>query len=377
MVERQENDIQVRPMRPDEADVVRGIMKASFPSTKGVFFSMSPHVLVAERDGEVEGAIVPKIVSLPRNRKAGLFAWAFIRPEMRGKGTAQIMVRAATEFFDEQGCDELLACIEGHNTSSSSLFSNQDYVMLSPWQQFRRWGPGILSVWKRIFHYLDIGYFVWARTRPEEVGESGNRVIRWFGCLAVNLLVLMLALWRLAWFGCPELNTVLAATATCLFLFGLRDVAMRLGGKAIGQKLRYRAWESGFPLSVAIGAITGRFFPMPGSLYPADKTWRHQEFISKLALIALASSIPMLLFASALWVAYHFGNLSPGNTALIAAALYVAKHFVMFDIAMPFFPFASYNGRRIWNWNKVVWGVMGAVALIVFFVPPWQFPGRL
>jgi len=46
----------------------------------------------------------------------------------------------------------------------------------------------------------------------------------------------------------------------------------------------------------------------------------------------------------------------------------IGKSLALFDIALIFFPFASFNGRRIWDWNRVVWGVLAAAAVVVFFV---------
>ncbi len=40
----------------------------------------------------------------------------------------------------------------------------------------------------------------------------------------------------------------------------------------------------------------------------------------------------------------------------------------VFDIARPFFPFVSFNGRRIWDWSRPVWIVLAALAVTRLFV---------
>jgi hypothetical protein len=38
------------------------------------------------------------------------------------------------------------------------------------------------------------------------------------------------------------------------------------------------------------------------------------------------------------------------------------------DIIGAFFPLTCYNGRRLWDWNRWVWGVLAVAAAALFFV---------
>jgi hypothetical protein len=38
------------------------------------------------------------------------------------------------------------------------------------------------------------------------------------------------------------------------------------------------------------------------------------------------------------------------------------------DVLLPFFPFVSFGGRRIWDWNRVAWGVLVVAVLGLFLV---------
>ena len=76
----------IRPMKDDEKKIVHRIMRQSFPLIQGWFFSWTPNVLVAEQDGQVLGATVLKLFSLPENRRGGLVYWVFTAPEARGLG---------------------------------------------------------------------------------------------------------------------------------------------------------------------------------------------------------------------------------------------------------------------------------------------------
>ena len=67
----QEREIRVRPMRAEEKGTVRGIMKRSFPIVQRWFFSFTPNVLVAELNGQLEGAIVLKLLPFSGGRRGG------------------------------------------------------------------------------------------------------------------------------------------------------------------------------------------------------------------------------------------------------------------------------------------------------------------
>lgn len=361
----QESNIYVRPMRLEEKKVVHNIMSRSFPLVQRWFFSFTPHVLVAEQNGQLLGATVLKLIPLPGNRKGGLIYWVFTAPEARGTGTGQKLIEAALHFFEDKGCDEIMACVEGFNTSSSKLFSTRGFSILSPGQQFRRHGIGILPLWVRIFHYLDLGHFLWVRPGSE---RPDNPALQWWGNVLMNALVLLLALWGWTGFRDVNLTSFIAVPMMCVFFFGVRELAMRLTANGYGLSVRYRAWESGFPLSLAIALVFEGWYPVPGSVYPTKNGWRYRDLIPKLGPIAFAGALSVLLFTWGAWALLHFSVLPPEIKTWINIARIIGKSLALFDIALIFFPFASFNGRRIWDWNRVVWGVLAAAAVVVYFV---------
>lgn len=250
----QESNIYVRPMRQEEKKVVHNIMSRSFPLVQRWFFSFTPHVLVAEQNGQLLGATVLKLIPLPGNRKGGLIYWVFTAPEARGTGAGQKLIEAALHFFEDKGCDEIMACVEGFNTSSSKLFSTRGFSILSPGQQFRRHGIGILPLWVRIFHYIDIGHFVWSRPAAK---SADSPALQWWGTIFATTLIFWLAIWRENAFGEVTLMALPAALTAVIVFFGMRYLAMRLIARRYKLSVRYRAWESGFPLSLLLALAAG------------------------------------------------------------------------------------------------------------------------
>jgi GNAT superfamily N-acetyltransferase len=364
--------IHIRMMRPEEKRAVRRIAWRAFPWTARIFFSWSPHVLVAETvsgpDDEepprLIGGTVLKLFQLPQKaqeqRKGGLVSWIFVDPDAQGLGAGQALTEGAIAFFQEQGCAEMFACVEGYNTSSSKLFSTRGFERLSPGAQFVRYGLwGTLLVWVHTFHYIDIGHFLWAR--PADPTPE-RPVLQWWGTLLGNILIGYLALGRLAAFRYrPE--WLVALPLTVLVLLGARFGAMWLTARHREVTLHYRPWESGFPLGIVLSLAFGAFYPSPGSLYPPGNDWRYRDWLPDLGPMALsgASAVLTLTLLTA-------GTIAVGGPAewvvWLVPANVLTRSLLTLEILLPFFPLESYNGRRVWEWNRMAWVVLAALSLI-------------
>jgi hypothetical protein len=63
--------ISVRRMHEGEEGAVRALAGRAFSRLESAFFSPPVHTLVAERDGQLLGAVVPRLFRLPDKRQAG------------------------------------------------------------------------------------------------------------------------------------------------------------------------------------------------------------------------------------------------------------------------------------------------------------------
>jgi L-amino acid N-acyltransferase YncA len=355
----QTTEIHIRPMQKEERRKVHAIMRQAFPLIQQWFFSWTPHVLVAEQEGKLLGGIVLKLFKLPRGRKGGLVAWIFTAPEARGLGAGQRLAEAGIDFFEQHACDEIFACVEGYNTSSSALFATRGFSILSPGEQFRRYGLGTFAVWFKTFHFMDVGHFLWARPAAQ---TADSPALQWWGTVAANILLGLFVLWRANGFNIANSAMWLILPLVILALFGVRYLGMWLAARRQGLAVRFRAWESGFPLSLGIALAFGSLLLMPGNVYPAAGQPRYRDLLPRLGRAALAGTLPVLLVVWAAWGALRL-NLPAGLEAWLAALRQVGTILAVFDIALPFFPFTSLNGRRLWDWNKAVWALL-ALAVI-------------
>ncbi len=358
-------DIHIRPMRAEEKRDVSAIMRRSFEPTQQLFFSWSSDVLVAEQDAKLLGAVVLKMFPLPGDRKGGLIAWVFTAPQARGTGAGQRLIEAALKFLEEQDCDEVMACVEGYNSSSSKLFATRGFSILSPGEQFRRYGLGALAMWIRAFHFIDIGHFLWVRPAA---GQPDNPAMQWWGNWLANALIYLLALWRRSGFRQLSLSSVVEIPLLLAVFLGIRTLSMQWMARRHKMTVRYRAWESGFPLSLVIALAFGGQYPVLGSLYPVSDRWRYRDLLPKLGPVALSGVLPALALTWGAWALSRFGGLGPEASRWINSAMTMGRVLMLFDIVLTFFPFVSFNGRRIWDWNKLLWGFLALATVTLLFV---------
>jgi GNAT superfamily N-acetyltransferase len=352
--------VNVRPAGKEEKPAVQAVFRQAFPLLQRPFFTWSDHVLVAEYGGAVVGAVILEFYPLPEQRKGGYVAWLFTAPQVRGLGAGQRLVEAALAFFDEQGCAEASALVEGYNTSSMKQFATRGFGLLSPGQQVQRYGWWLPVVWVKTFHMFDIGHYLWARPAA---AAPDSPLMQWLGMLAANILAAWLALWGRGGFSRFDPAAFIAVPLLLALFFGLRTLLMQAAGRAQGLKLRYRAWESAVPLSFLISLIFRYFFTVPGGLYPHAPTYRYRTDAPKLGRAALAGIAPTLLLGWAAWAGLNIGSPQPAAAAWLEYALLIAQPLALFDTVMAFFPFVSFNGRRVWDWNRLVWLALSAAAL--------------
>jgi len=371
------SEINIRPMEKREKKQVAALMRKSFPLIQQLFFSFTPKVWVAEKEGTLIGGIVLKSFTLTKKKKIGLLYWSFVHPEARREGIGRLLYDTGIHVLEQEGCTDILGCIEGHNTPSSNLLADRGFEILSPGAQFKRFGLHTFLLWIRIFHFLDIGHFLWARPALE---QREHPALQWWG--SFFLTITLITLTRFSSLG--SLSAAFALFLGLLSLFSFRFLAMKGTAFIMGSKMRFRAWESGFPLFFVLSFfLPGILYPVPGGLYPEKTKWNYNRELSRLGPMALAGALSLLFltgFSRALLSLFESGVLKPtmdfpllsqwmtlASDTLATVSAY-GKTFLLFDMLFIFFPFTCFNGRRIWDWNKTIWIItaLSALCLVIF-----------
>jgi ribosomal protein S18 acetylase RimI-like enzyme len=362
--------ISVRRLGADDEDAVKALARRAFSPLVSLSFPRSPDALIAERGGELLGSVVLRTFRLPGSgrddhHRGGVMLWLMVDPEARRLGVGGRLVEAALRSFEERGCQEVFACVEGYNSSSANLFAARGFTILSFGEQLRRYGfLGTLSLWLKTSRLgADVGHFLWAR--PGQL-KADDPALQWWGGVVASALVLLLTGWRGGWQGKLDPLIILGAVVIVVALYGLREEAMRLAARLQGLSVRHRAWESAFPLSIAIALAAGVFFPVPGSIYPRQGNWRYSDLLPKLGPMAFAGASAVLVFAWAAWALVQLSEPLSGAAVWLRAAHKSGLMLAAFDVLLPFSVFSSFDGRRVWDWNRLAWGVLAVTVLGLF-----------
>ena len=368
-----ESLITVRSLHAEDTERLRAIAQRAFPPTQSGFVRVGKdHGLVGCVDGEVAAAAVLRVIKLPSGRRIGMVAWLLTDPDYQGLGLASRLVTDAVAQLKAAGCDTVLTDVEGHNTASANVFHSQGFERLSPGAQWQRFGVlDTVWLWVRTGLALDPGHFLWVYDAAKPSGRIG---MQRGGSVVANTLWACIALFWGGWLlgsgmAWPNASQALAVLLAVLCLFSIREASMRLTAWYLGQPLVYRAWEGGWGITVGIALLFGNLFPLPGGLYPPGDGWKYRDGLPTLGPIALAGTLAVAAtVAAALWL--HSVVAQPSLAVWLSALLFVGKPLLLFDSVMVFAPFQAFNARRIFDYNRVLWGLVAILGLGLFVLRP-------
>jgi ribosomal protein S18 acetylase RimI-like enzyme len=137
-------------MQEDETPEVSALMTASFPkSYRRIFFIKPEHTVVAREGNQVVGGMNMDVFSLPNKRKVGYLGWLYVEKDHQGQGIGNALTEQAIAHLKDVGCTDIIACVEGDNSSSLKQFANHGFTIMSIREQVSRFGIGLLKVNKR------------------------------------------------------------------------------------------------------------------------------------------------------------------------------------------------------------------------------------
>jgi len=143
---------------------------------------------------------------------------------------------------------------------------------------------------------------------------------------------------------------------------------MKLTAIIMKLKVRFRPIEDWFGMSLLLGLAGGLWIPVPGNLYPKEETWTHRDITKKLGAMAFMGAF---IIVASTWIIYLIPfyvsipiefrlwyNYGLGTGAILS----------LLETALPFFPLEAYNGKRIWNLNKLIWLILAGFGIAIFII---------
>ncbi|SIQ40413.1 Acetyltransferase (GNAT) family protein [Alkalispirochaeta americana] len=365
----------IRPMEPGEKPAVKRLARRAFGPLQGSLVTLTRHTFLCEISGELAGAVVLETFRYKRNQLGGVIKWLFTDPEAQGQGVAAALVREGVARLQELGCHELFTTVEGFNTPSSNRFADLGFAPLSPWQQLRRYGLSLLRIGPPTFHTIDTGHFLWSRSAAEPPREQertvpGGGALPWVANVIFVAALVALHRLRVGAAGELHLHLLWQLPLALSLVFGVRSGAMKLTARALGLSLRYRIWETGLVLSLIITVLFGGLFPTPGSHYPVETRWNYRSKLPRLAAVAFSGAFAVLALAWFLLACETWGLAqSPRALAsILALAVAPVQALLVFEVLLPWFPFASFNGRRVLDHHRLLWAGLAIGTAALFWV---------
>ena len=360
------DDLRIRAMRDDEEKAVREVMKKAFPFFMRLFFSVTKETFVAEKDGALAGGVVTKTFRINRKKKGGLVAFICTNGTARGLGLGQRLLDHALAYFEEQGCDEMFAAVEGTNTSSSKMFLTRGFAPASGGRLIKKYGFNVFRILFRTSHTFDLGHFLWIKPLAD---YRERPTAQWIANVLLNAVFWTAA--RTMWRGVASTempSIVLSVLVSIVLLLALRDVSTIAGSKLLGIPMQYRLWETGLLLNAVISLVFRGTFISTGAFYPTRKDWRYKDEYARLGTIAAISSFAMLAILYGAFLLQYLLALTPRVSDSVAMLLSVGVIFTIFDILIPIFPFYASNAGRVYHWSKPLWAILALLGVGVILL---------
>ncbi|WP_048815547.1 GNAT family N-acetyltransferase [Methanosalsum zhilinae] len=338
--------------------------RESFPYLHGIFLDTTPHTLLARYNGEIAGAIVMKLAEITPDENVGIISWLFTSGDVRGAGIGEKLVREGMEYLKSKNCSAIVTAVDGYNTSSSKIFANNGYVIQNGTTLINRYGfKGYLRVWTKLKYYSEIGHFLWVYGLPEPENSSGP-ITSWLANLTIISIAFVVSYGHI-----QELANLYYVILAGILFMSFRYIPLKILTMIKSEQWIYRGWHNGYLLSLIVAIIFGAFFPMPGAQYPENIKWSYRDKIQYLGTAYIVSS---LLMVSTLGIVLAFPGLF--SVGFIHSILFVGISFLIFDILLIMAPFQCYMGRRVYDFSRISWIGIAAIAIIVLFLFMTSYP---
>jgi len=153
---------------------------------------------------------------------------------------------------------------------------------------------------------------------------------------------------------------LLISAITCGIGFVLHELAHRMVARSYGAEAHFVA-DNGWLLLSILVAFAGTFIAAPGAVW-------HRGFLTKQqgGLIALAGPVTNLILALVFFVPISILNIQGFWHLTLSVGFQINAWLGLFNML----PFGPFDGAKVFNWSRVVFGITVAVAVVIVFVLP-------
>jgi GNAT superfamily N-acetyltransferase len=340
----------IKPITPQDNRSIRTLAKKVFGWGVGLFIP-TKHLwgFYVEDGHHIIAAVLMEKVS----KNEGILSWVFVDEKARGYRLASQLIERAVTTMDEAGLTTQFACVRDDNTSSWSMFYKKGYKVLPLFHTLFRYS--IKSLMYRVNYAMVSGYSIWVKDEKKATVPTYPR----FPIIRTLLSSLILG-GSLALFGLRSFEFLFVALITVIGLTLGRMLVSFIIARRYGP-LRWMPSQGGFLLSLLIALMTSAWFPNFGFFVPKADIWNIKDFNRYVGHQSFASWF--LLIVAFIGVAYSLPTYFEGGLNLVLMLV------LLYQIPIAF-PFDSFDGSKVWRWNKLAYFVallLSIGSIILFF----------
>ena len=138
--------------------------------------------------------------------------------------------------------------------------------------------------------------------------------------------------------------------------FLLHELAHKFVARRYGCLAEFRAFDQMLYLAVGLAAFIGFIFAAPGAVMISGMVTRKENGIISLAGPLMNYVLAGLFFAAGIFI--------PAFVSVFSLGFGINAWLGLFNLL----PFGNFDGRKIFDWNKVIWGGMVAVGIALLWV---------
>jgi Zn-dependent protease len=173
-------------------------------------------------------------------------------------------------------------------------------------------------------------------------------------------------------------TVILQSVIIVLFAFVLHELGHRAIARRYGLRAMYRTWYPGLLLSLVV-SLTGWIFAAPGGVFinPGPGTTVTRDNLGKSALAGPVVNILLALIFGACAIAFvpvvppmaAAGRFSSTQLpvldfvyGVLVAGVEINAWLALFNLI----PFGQFDGLKVFQWNRKVWGLALATSLLLY-----------
>ncbi|NLG02715.1 MAG: GNAT family N-acetyltransferase [Clostridia bacterium] len=351
----------IRELRSDEAAKLKKLACPNFSVVEQLFMSKPKIGLVAEtEDGAIAGGVF-LVVTGNGEEKAGCVDIMFVLPNHRGSGVAKLLYRAAVDDLHKRGCKTVMALVRGDNSQSLLRFEDAGLYPVSLRGLHQRIGTALtmrLFIKTASLACASGCYILCEGATSESIGGNANNLAQTFGLNGFMLLCGAMVGYFLHTTSNPWWNLLAA-----LFFLLVITMGETLGKLAVGKTMIKKSWNFIMPqgglVPSFIVALLGGFYPMLGHWY-LTKRENTKEYYKCMAAPAAGAWI-LLMVANIICQIYRNAHPFFAATTDLGIVLQIAY-------MLPFYPFNTFGGKRVWENNKATYFVLEILSAITIFL---------